>query len=283
MSSRFPELLRRLWPLPAVLLACAAQAQQVRQAPQTLRVCADPDNLPYSRRDESGFENRIARLVADDMGAQLSYFWQEQSRGFVRKTMGAGECDLFIGVPAGLERVLATRPYYRSTYVAVYRSGTSPFAGFDPASLRGRRIGVQLIGDDLATSPPGHALVRAGAIDNVRGFPIYGDGPAAQRMVDAVAAGQLDLAFVWGPQAGWFAHRAKAPVTVAPAATPAGLPVPFEFSIAMGVRKGDKALRDRLDEILQRRHADIDAILAAYFVPTVALPQDAAATHGGQP
>jgi mxaJ protein len=89
-------------------------------------VCADPDNLPYSQRDESGFENRIARLVADDLGMRLSWFWQEQTRGFVRKTMGAGRCDLFIGVPAGFDKVLRTRPYYRSTYVAVTRRGARP-------------------------------------------------------------------------------------------------------------------------------------------------------------
>jgi quinoprotein dehydrogenase-associated probable ABC transporter substrate-binding protein len=276
MSSRFLKLLPCA---AAALVACCAHAQARRE----LRVCADPDNLPYSQRDESGFENRIARLVADDMGARLSYFWQEQGRGFVRKTLGAGQCDLFVGVPAGYERVLATRPYYRSTYVAVYRSGTKPFAGFDPASLRDRRIGVQLIGDDLVASPPGYALARAGAIDNVEGFAVYGDGPAGRRMIDALAAGRIDMALVWGPQAGYFAHRAGVPLTVVPAAAPQGLPVPFEYSIAMGVRKGDTALRDQVDEILQRRHADIDAILASYFVPRVDLPGQAPGTKGGQP
>jgi mxaJ protein len=277
MSSRFPDLVRLL-PLALAAVACTAQA-----AGPELRVCADPDNLPYSSRDESGFENRIAHLVADDMGAKLTWFWQEQIRGFVRKTMGAGECDLFIGVPAGYERVLSTKPYYRSTYVAVTRGDGEPFTGFDAPDLKQRRIGVQLIGDDLVTSPPGYALTRAGAIDNVRGFPIMGDGPAAQRMVDAVASGQIDMALVWGPQAGWYAHRAKVPLVVTTTSAPAGLPVPFEFSIAMGVRKGDTALRDRLDEILQRRHADIDAILASYHVPTVPMAGRAGATRGGQP
>jgi quinoprotein dehydrogenase-associated probable ABC transporter substrate-binding protein len=279
MSSRFNKLLM----LGAVLAQLGPLAAHAAAAApgRELRVCADPDNLPYSRRDESGFENRIARLVADDMGARLAWFWQEQGRGFVRKSMGAGRCDLFIGVPAGFERVLATRPYYRSTYVAVYRSGAAPFTGFEPAALRKRRIGVQLIGNDLAASPPGYALTRAGVVDNVRGFTPMGDGPAAQRMVDAVAAGQLDMAFVWGPQAGWFAHHANPALTVAPAQAPAGLPVPFEYSIAMGVRKGDTALRDQLDEILQRRRADIDAILASYFVPTVPMPPST--VKGGQP
>jgi quinoprotein dehydrogenase-associated probable ABC transporter substrate-binding protein len=279
MCSRLNKL------VAGALLAAAAAALGAAHAgepPRELRVCADPDNLPYSQRDESGFENRIARLVADDMGATLSYFWQEQRRGFVRKTMGAGLCDLFIGVPAAFDKVLRTRPYYRSTYVAVYRSGAPAFTGFDPGRLRKRRIGVQLIGNDLAASPPGAALVRAGAIDNVTGFTIYGDGPAARRMIDAVAAGRIDLALVWGPQAGYFAHRAPVPMQVVPAAAPPGLAQPFEFSIAMGVRKDDAALRDRLDEIIERRRAEIDAILASYFVPRVDLKRPAAAA-GAQP
>ena len=248
----------------AALLAASAQASGTVQE---LRVCAEPDNLPYSRRDETGFENRIARLVAQDMGAKLRYFWQEQRLGFVRKTMGAGQCDVFIGVPAGFDRVLRTRPYYRSSYVAVRRAADMPFAGFADDQVKKRRIGVQLIGDDLAASPPGHALVRAGAIDNVTGFLVYGEGPAAQRMVDAVATGAIDLALVWGPQAGYFARRSAVPMALQALDQPEGVPTPFSYAIAMGVPKGAVALRDRLDEILQRRRRDIDLILAEYAVP----------------
>jgi len=277
MSSRCLD--RRIL-FAALALACAgAQAA----APE-LRVCADPANLPYSQRDESGFENRIARLVAEDLGMRLNYFWQEQTRGFVRKTMGAGECDLFVGVPAGFDKVLRTRPYYRSTYVAVTRRGTPPFAGFVPAELHARRFGVQLIGNDLAASPPGYALAEGGAVENVTGFLVYGDGPAGKRMVDAVAGGSIDVALLWGPQAGFFARRAAVPLEVAPVKAPAGFAMPFEFAIAMGVRKGDTALRDRLDEVLARRRADIEAILDEYAVPRVHGAAPAPATvAGGQP
>jgi quinoprotein dehydrogenase-associated probable ABC transporter substrate-binding protein len=272
MSLRCPD--------PRVLLLAPWLACGVVQAAPALRVCADPANLPYSQRDESGFENRIARLVADDLGMPLRWFWQEQTRGFVRKTMGAGECDLFIGVPAGFDRVLRTRPYYRSTYVAVTRRGSPPFAGFEPDQLRARRFGVQLIGNDLAASPPGAALAQHGAVENVTGFLIYGDGPAGKRMVDAVAGGSIDVALVWGPQAGWFARRAAVPLEVAPVQAPDGLAMPFDYAIAMGVRKGDTALRDRLDEVLARRRADIEAILDDYAVPRAAAP---ASSAGGQP
>ena len=281
MSLRCPDP-RAVFAAAALALCGAAHAAAPTQAAE-LRVCADPANLPYSRRDESGFENRIARLVADDLGMRLRWFWQEQTRGFVRKTMGAGECDLFIGVPAGFDKVLRTRPYYRSTYVAVTRRGTPPFAGFQPDKLRARRFGVQLIGNDLAASPPGYALAENGAIDNVTGFLVYGDGPAGKRMVDAVAANGIDVALVWGPQAGWFARRAGVPLDVAPVKPPPGLPMPFEYAIAMGVRKGDTALRDRLDELLVRRKADIDAILDDYAVPRVATPATPAGIAGGQP
>jgi len=273
MSSRCPDA------IVAATLALAAQAAQAADAAPPLRVCADPDNLPYSQRDGSGFENRIARLVAEDMHRPLAYFWQEQRRGFVRKTLGAGECDVLIGVPDGFDKVLRTRPYYRSTYVAVSRGGEPPFAGFAPDQLRGRRFGVQLIGNDLAASPPGHALAGHGATANVTGFLVYGDGPAARRMVDAVAGKAIDVALVWGPQAGYFVRHASVPLAVVPVAAPAGLPLPFDYAIAMGVRKGDTALRDQLDEVLVRRRADIDAILADYAVPRV----DAAPAREGTP
>jgi quinoprotein dehydrogenase-associated probable ABC transporter substrate-binding protein len=282
MSLRCPELR-----IAAAVLALACTSVHAAEPAPELRVCADPANLPYSQRDESGFENRIAKLAAEDLGMRLSWFWQEQTRGFVRKTLGAGECNVFIGVPAGFDKVLRTRPYYRSTYVAVTRHGAPPFAGFDPAGLQARRFGVQLIGNDLAASPPGYALAKGGAVDNVTGFLVYGDGPAGKRMIDAVAGGSIDVALVWGPQAGWFARRSKVALDVAPVQAPAGLAMPFEYAIAMGVRKGDTVLRDRLDGFLVRRKADIDAILDDYAVPRAAGVGAAAAvapeTAGGQP
>jgi mxaJ protein len=236
--------------------------------PDALRVCADPDNLPFSRQDGSGFENRIAQLVADDLRLPLQTYWLPQIRGFVRKTLGAHACDVILGVPAEDERVLATRPYYRSTYVIVTRvADAAPLRSFDDPRLARLQVGVQLVGNDLAATPPGHALAQRGATEHVVGFTMMGDGPAAQRMVQALAERQLDAALVWGPQAGYFAARAPVPMTVSAALPPAGLAVPFEFSIAMGVRREDKALRDALNDVLARRRAEIDAILAQYHVP----------------
>jgi quinoprotein dehydrogenase-associated probable ABC transporter substrate-binding protein len=260
--------MRSLLALFGSVLCMGAAAQQPAPA---LRVCADPDNLPYSRADGAGFENRIAELVAADFGLPLEYAWLPDRRGFVRKTMGAGLCDLVVGVPAGFERTLNTKPYYRSSYVLVQRVDQGPAVhDFADPRLRQWRVGVQLVGDDLATSPPGYALAQLGVTDNVIGFPIPGDQPAAARMVAALAHGELDAAFVWGPQAGYFARSSAAALRLQRIAPPAAVATQrFEFAIAMGVRRGDTALRDRLDALLVRRHADIARILADYGVPVL--------------
>ena len=253
-----------------LLALCCALACTSALADAALRVCADPDNLPYSRADGSGFENRIAELVAADFGLPLEYAWLPDRRGFVRKTLGAGLCDLIVGVPAGFERTLNTRPYYRSSYVLLQRAGGEPLRDFADPRLHQWRIGVQLVGDDLATSPPGYALAQSGVTDNVVGFPIPGEQPAAARMVDALARGELDAAFVWGPQAGYFARASSAPLQLQRVDPPMKVATQrFQFAIAMGVRRGDTALRDRLDALLVRRHDDIARILADYAVPVL--------------
>ena len=266
----------------ALLVAASALAAPARSAdagprsedapqPQALRVCADPDNLPYSNQDGAGFENRIAQLLAQDFKLPLQYQWLLDRRGFVRKTLGARLCDVIIGVPVGFERTAATRPYYRSSYVFVERAGAAPpVRSFDDPRLSRMRLGVQLIGNDLAASPPGYALARHGYTSNVRGYPVPGEHPAAARMIAAVADGELDGALIWGPQAGYFAAHARVPMRVAvlpPPPEAAGLP--FEYSIAMGVRRGDSQLRERLNDFIRRRQGDIDRILAAYAVPRV--------------
>ncbi len=169
----------------------AAQAGATR----TLRVCADPNNMPFSNERREGFENRIAALIASDMHTTLEYTWWAQRRGFVRNTLRAGLCDLLIGIPTTSELALVTRPYYRSTYVFVQRAGRARcIATFDDRALRSMRVGVQYIGDDYANTPPAHALTARGIVRNVTGFSIYGDygtpNPPA-RIIDAVADGTL--------------------------------------------------------------------------------------------
>ena len=143
--------------------------------PRVLRVCADPNNLPFSDRAGEGFENHIAELLARDLHAKVEYTWWAQRRGYARNTVKADHCDLWPGVAAGVESLDTTRPYYRSSYVFVSRADRDLDIGsFDDPRLRALTIGVQMIGNDATNTPPTHALARRGIIDNVRGYMVYG-------------------------------------------------------------------------------------------------------------
>jgi mxaJ protein len=276
MSSRCLERAAAL--LAAWLLLVGGSARGA-DAADALRVCVDPDNLPYSHADGRGYEPALARLLAAELQRPLQLQWQPMRRGSVRKTLGERVCDVLISAPVGWDRVLTTRPYYRSSYVFVARGDDArPLRSFDDARLAALRIGVQLIGDDGAASPPGHALARRGATARVVGYTVdggsgdgAGSGTAAERIVDALQRRELDAALVWGPQVGWFAQRAVPPLALTVARPPDGPALPFEFSIALAVRKADAALRDRLQAALEARRAQIDALLDAYGVPRLPL------------
>jgi mxaJ protein len=264
--------------ITAVLFTLLVALGNTAAAERELRVCADPNNLPFSNNRGEGFENRIAELIARELDASLRYTWWAQRRGFVRNTLREGACDVIIGVPAGYDPVLTTKPYYRSTYVFVSRR-QSGFAldSFDDPRLRTLRIGVHLMGDDGANAPPAHALARRGIITNVIGYSIYGDytqpNPPA-RLIEAVASGDIDIAVAWGPLAGYFAPREPTPldiVPVSPAIDPPALRM--TFAIAMGVRKSDSAFRDELNQLVDRRQKEITTILDRYGVPRVAETQ----------
>jgi mxaJ protein len=253
------------------LLAFAAPAEA-----RVLKVCADPNNLPFSNAQEQGFENRIVRIVAEELHAGVQYVWHAQRRGNVRETLNAGECDVIPGVASSVEMLATTRPYYRSTYVAVVRGGPlDGLATFDDPRLKKLRIGVQLIGADGQNTPPAHALSARGMVANIRGFTIYGDymSPTPQSSIlDALARGEIDVAFVWGPTAGYFAKHEPVELSLAPVPLVDGPALPMAFDISMGVRRDDVALRRELDAALARRSADIHAVLAAYGVPLVDAP-----------
>jgi mxaJ protein len=265
MSSRCLDLLAG-----ALLFVCLC-ATSSAATERVLRVCADPDNLPYSDRNGGGFENRIAELVARELQWKLQYTWAPHLRGFVRKTLGAHVCDVLIGVPAELERVRTTVPYYRSSYVFVQREAAGrAFERFDDPRLANARIGVQLIGDDLAATPPAHALAARGITRRVFGYPVLGERPQAERMIADVAHAVLDVALVWGPQGAFYAKRQRVPLSVSIAQAPPDMgAVPFEFSIAMGVRREDAGLASALDDVIDRRRAELRLILDAYGVPQV--------------
>jgi mxaJ protein len=246
----------------------AAPTQPVRE----LRVCADPNNLPFSNERREGFENKIAALVAEDLHAKVRYTWKPQRRGFVRRTLKAHDCDLVMGVPSEYELVLPTKPYYRSTYVFVYRKGSDlQVASFDDPVLRRLKIGLHESAEDGANQPPAHALARRGIVANITGFRMF-DADSIEnppgRIIDAVADGTIDVAIVWGPFAGYYAQRQKTPLEIVPVTPSIDPPsLSFTFDISMGVRKGDDAFKKRIEDILDRRRADIKSILEQYGVP----------------
>jgi len=259
----------RLLLLAIVLLGCSA-GEPARE----LRVCADPNNLPFSNQREEGFENRLAQLIGSELKATVRYTWYPQRRGFIRNTLAADSCDVIMGIPSGAERVRTTRPYYRSTYVFVSRKDRHLIIrSFDDPALKKLRIGVQLVGDDYNNTPPVHALSRRGVVGNLVGYSVYGDysqeNPPA-RIIDAVVAKAVDIAIAWGPLAGYFAKHSGTDleiVPVSPAVDPPGLR--FTFDMSLGVRPDDAALAWELQIVLDKRRAGIDSILGEFGVPLV--------------
>jgi mxaJ protein len=263
MSFRCPELgkILLLWWLT------------VSAAPSMpLRVCADPNNLPFSNNKGEGFENKAAVLLAKDLGKDLEYYWWPQRRGFIRNTLKAKNCDVVMGVPSSFDLAATTAPYYRSTYVFLQKTDApKKITSFDDPSLKNLRIGVHLIGDDFANVPPASALTARGMIRNVVGYPIYGDysepNPPA-RLVEAVAKGDVDLAVVWGPLAGYVVKQEKLPLTVTPVSPQIDLPyLPFVFDISLGLRRGEPELKEQLENFLTKHREELDHLLENYGVP----------------
>lgn len=250
--------------------ACIAYA-----APATLRVCADPNNMPFSDRAGQGFENQLAQMVAKDLGMSVSYYWYPQRSAFFKKTLNAGNCDVVMGVPSGIPIASTSVPYYRSTYVFVARRDRKlNITSMDDPRLKTLRIGVQITGDEDSNLPPVNALLRRGIVRNLVGYSIYGHldekNPPAD-LIRAVAQNQVDIAIAWGPMAGYFASHSPVPLVVTPVDVVSPNPnIPFTFAISLGVRRGDSGLLRQLNAELERRHAQIHQLLQSYGVPLLA-------------
>ncbi len=234
------------------------------ELPAQLRVCADPDNLPFSNRAQQGFENRIAQTVAQAMNLKVEYQWQRMGRGFVRDVVNKHKCDIVLGIPENFPALLTTEPYYRSTYVFVTRRANRlRLTSFDDPDLRKLKVGVQIVGEDYA--PPAQALGRRGLVANIVGFDITGS--TASSIIEAVAKKSVDAAVVWGPFAGYFGRKYRSELSFTPTPTFDAPCLPLTFAISMGVRKNDTELRDRLNRVLAKEQPQIDRILRGYNVP----------------
>jgi len=241
---------------------------------RTLTACADPNNLPFSKKAGEGFENKLAEMMATELHAKLDYVWWAQRRGYVRNTLNDRKCDFWPGIASTVEMVATSRPYYRSSYMFVTRK-SDDLAGLtlDDSRLKNLKIGIQMVGDDGNNTPPAHALSRRGMIGNVHGYMLYGDyrqaNPPAE-VVRAVERGDVDVAIVWGPLAGYFAAQSNVPLRLEPV-TPwlDEAQWPMQFDISVGVQKNDQKLVRDIDRVLTKRHADIQALLRSYHVPIV--------------
>ncbi len=261
---------RALAALPALLIATPAVA---------LVVCADPNNLPFSNRAGAGFENKLVTLLARDLHTEVQYIWWAQRRGFVRHTLLPQGCDLWPGVAVGTEGLKTSRPYYRSTYVFVTRRADAlQQLSLDDPRLRKLTIGVQMVGYEATNTPPAQALAERGLTQNVRGYMLFGDytqpnPPAA--IVAAVASGAVDVALVWGPLAGYFSARSHVPLRLQPVQDNGQWPMAYD--IALGVRRDEDQLRERLDAALMAEKPAIDALLREYHTPLVTAAAQSAA------
>jgi mxaJ protein len=238
-----------------------------------LRVCGDPNNMPFSNEKLEGIENKVAEVVADELGWQVTYTWWPHQRGLVKRVLNTGRCDVLVGIPKGYDPVLWTKPYYRTGYVIVYRKDrVRRVSSLDDPILRRLKVGVQV------NTPPHDALGRRGIVgDNIVGYQLMYDSnfhpeDYPGKMVEDLIAGRIDVALVWGPIAGYFQKKKKGGRSLKLVPIVDDDPgARFAFDISMGVRKADKELRARLDEALARRHNDIAKILAEYGVPLLPL------------
>lgn len=255
-------------PLASLILmggASLALAQTSELVDRTqLRVCADPSNLPFSNKKGEGFENKIAEIIAEELGVPVKYYWFPQSIGFIRQTLDKKRCDIIIGYVATHELVLNSNPYYRTAYVFVHREGEfDGFKSLDDKRLKGKKLGV------IAGTPPVDLLVDNNLLDNIKSFHRMVDRryySPAEEMIADIAQGRLDGGFLWGPIGGYFAKNATKKITVVPLLHETAGPR-MAYRITFGVRRREKLWKRQLNRIIRRRQEDINKVLLEYGVP----------------
>jgi quinoprotein dehydrogenase-associated probable ABC transporter substrate-binding protein len=259
--------------IAAVFLSGKVLAQAVERPdlsielidPKVLRVCADPNNMPFSSAKGEGFENKLAELLANKLGKGLSYSWYPQATGFVRNTLAAHKCDLIMGIPQGDDIVQVTNPYYRTAYALVFKQGHG-LEGVDTLGdprLKGKRIGV------VAGTPPGNNMAANGLMANAKPYPLVIDtrvDSSAAAMMHDLAAAEIDVGILWGPMAGYYARQATPAVTVVPLVKETTGPR-LAYRIAMGVRYTDQEWKRQLNRTIQDNQPAIDRLLLSFGVP----------------
>jgi quinoprotein dehydrogenase-associated probable ABC transporter substrate-binding protein len=235
--------------------------------PKVLRVCADPNNLPFSNDKGEGVENRIAELFATKLGKSLAYTYYPGATGFVRMTLGSYRCDVVMGFPQGGELVQSTNPYYRTAYALVSKAA-SPLAGvetLEDARLKDKRIGV------VAGTPAASYLVADGLIANSKPYPLVVDtryDSSAQAMVNDINSGEIDVGVLWGPLAGYYASHAASPMKATLLLKEKGGPH-LDYRIVMGVRPSDQNWKRQLNQLIGENQPGINKLLLEYGIPII--------------
>jgi mxaJ protein len=260
MSLRF---LNVMW--FATTLCCAAADHQ------TFRVCADPNNLPFSNEAGEGLENKLAQLIAHDLAAELKYVWFAERKNFLKNSLNADLCDAVLGVPVGVGNALLTRPYYRSTYVMVTRSDRAlKFDSLYDPRLGDLRIGLHMVDEDYV--PPGYLLAAEGLSTQIVGYSLhgaYGETDPPARLIDAVAKNEVDVAVLWGPFAGYFGKRAPVSLSIQAVSPIHYRMIPFTYAIGVAVRKGNSDLQSAIQRVLDQECQKIRALLKDYAFPSL--------------
>ena len=250
--------------LAALLGAGSADAQPVGGA--SLRVCADPNNMPFSNEKGEGFENKLAELIAQKLDARLEYSWFAEATGYVPNTMGREACDLVMGYAQGTGLIEDTNPYYHTSYVLIYRQDDASLQGIDRLSdprLKGKRIGL------FARTPPASILAMNGLVANAKPFEINADDSASQvtmTMIDELASGDLDAALLWGPVAGYYAERASVPLKLVPLVKENAGPSTI-YGITMGLRPNEPQWKHTINKLIVDNQSEINLLLQSYNVP----------------
>jgi len=239
------------------------------------QICAGADNLPYSNMKGEGFENKLADLLAHDLGRPYRYIWLGPKASELSKHIADGSCDLVMGVASSVTYLATTKPYYRSTYVWVSRHDRFlTIRSVDDPALKTLSIGVHYLGEDNSEIPPLRALGKRGLMKNIIGFRIQGNfakHDQAGMLIQAVEDRKVDIAMAWGPLGGYFSRHAGVPLDVRPISPDQDGPfLPFSFDISMGVKRGDVTLQNELNRFIDRRQEEIHALLEKFGVPQVA-------------
>jgi len=255
--------------LAALLLAHAVPTMAATSIeavdPDHFRVCAEPDNLPFSNKEGQGFHNKIAELFAKDLGRPLVYVWHPMSGSFFMDTLDMKACDIAMGVPAGLSAVLNTNPYYRMTYVMVYPkdSGIKATSLSDPI-MKKLKIGT------VAGTPPNFLLAENDLLKNMRGYQLVNAAQSenvGKQMIDDLKSKAIDVALMAGPVAGYWLKQEKVDAVMIPLPDAKRKGGRMDYLITMGVRHGEDDWKHQINDVIRKDQDKINAILTSYGVP----------------